>query len=135
MACFPIYTTFYGDCRLEGLQIYLKRSLVAVDQKQDRTSFVFLITLSFKGNCSPCFRPKVDPVMEEVLEAFAVSVKFFRPYLMLCVKLLILKAQRANGVLRLISPTCPPHPSIFRAESFLSGDFVWSSFTVVLEIY
>ena len=51
MACFPIYTTFYGDCRLEGLQIYLKRSLVAVDQKQDRISLVFLISLSFKENC------------------------------------------------------------------------------------
>ena len=36
----------------------------------------FLISLLFKGNCSPCLRPKVDPVMEEVLEAFAVSVKF-----------------------------------------------------------
>ena len=106
---------------MEGLQIYLKSSLVAVDQKQDRISLVFLISLSFKENCSPCFRPKVDPVMEEVLEAFAVSVKFFSPYLVLCVKLLMLKAQRTNGVLWLISPTCPPHPSIFRAESFLAG--------------
>ena len=94
---------------------------MAVDRKQDRISLVFLISLSFKENYSPCFRPKVDPVMEEVLEAFAVSVKFFSPYLVLCVKLLMLKAQRTNGVLWLISPTCPPHPSIFRAESFLAG--------------
>ena len=49
---------------------------MAVDQKHKRSPLSFLISISFKGNCSPCFRPKVDPVMEEVLEAFAVSVKF-----------------------------------------------------------
>lgn len=59
-----------------SLLIFLKRSLVAVDQKYKSISLAFLISLIFKGNFSRCFRPKVDPVMEEVLEAFAVSVKF-----------------------------------------------------------
>ena len=40
---------------------------------------------------------------------------------MLCVKLLILQARKANGVLWLISPTCLPHPSIFQAKSVLSS--------------
>ena len=58
-----------------------------------------------------CFRPKIDPVMEEVLEAFAVSVQMFSPYLFnVCKCTDIFEAQRANGVIWLSSPTCPPHP-------------------------
>ena len=85
---------------------------MAVDQKHERISFSFLISLSFKENCSPCFRPKVDPVMEEVLEAFAVSVKCFSPYL--CVK--FRESMVFHGLFRLL---VRPSHLFFAQRAFL----------------
>lgn len=97
------------------------------EQKHEHIFLAFLISLSFERNCSLCFRPKADPVMEEVLQAFAVSVKFFSPNLVLFVNLLSLKAQK--GVFyeqrpgpSNTTPPCSPHPlSISRPESFPTG--------------
>lgn len=57
--------------------------------------------------------------MEEVLEAFAVSVQMFSLYLLMCANILAFEAQKANGVLWLSFSTFPPQLlSISRPESF-----------------